>query len=214
VLRDRAEGSTNSASTSTVREQLLTAAGTVFAERGFFRTRITDITDSAGVAAGSFYTHFASKEDILAAVVVRQGRSGQLLPSPPVPAIRTRKQARAWLHDLLAGHVDRYARAVALSRMIRQAALGLRAVGVQVAEQRDGSVASLAEIFQDWQRRGLIDVGLDADFVALALVSTIEECLHRWYGLDEQPPAADEVIARLEWTGVRLLGLQEGRRER
>ena len=46
------------------RQRLLTAARDVFEERGFPDTRITHITDAAGVAYGSFYTHFASKEAI------------------------------------------------------------------------------------------------------------------------------------------------------
>ena len=51
------------------REALLEAALQEFGARGFHATGITDITRRAGVALGSFYTWFDSKEAIFRAVV-------------------------------------------------------------------------------------------------------------------------------------------------
>lgn len=50
------------------REQLLEAAEKVFAERGLAAS-VADIAAHAGVAKGTFFRHFATKDDLIAAIV-------------------------------------------------------------------------------------------------------------------------------------------------
>lgn len=50
------------------KKQILTAAVEVFAERGFHRTRVSDIAKRAGVAYGLIYHYFESKDAVLNAV--------------------------------------------------------------------------------------------------------------------------------------------------
>lgn len=47
------------------RQQILSAAATVFAEKGFDRATISDIARAAGVAEGSIYNYFRDKHDLL-----------------------------------------------------------------------------------------------------------------------------------------------------
>jgi AcrR family transcriptional regulator len=54
---------------SRTRAALVAAARRVFERDGYLNARIVDITAEAGVATGSFYTHFDGKSDAFAAVI-------------------------------------------------------------------------------------------------------------------------------------------------
>ncbi|WP_407335660.1 TetR/AcrR family transcriptional regulator [Dietzia kunjamensis] len=50
---------------TTRREELLSIAAALFAERGLRATTVRDIADAAGILSGSLYHHFSSKEAIV-----------------------------------------------------------------------------------------------------------------------------------------------------
>ncbi len=56
------------------REKLLQAAEIEFGERGFHEAAISGITQRAGVALGTFYVYFDSKEEIFRALVYYMGQ--------------------------------------------------------------------------------------------------------------------------------------------
>ena len=74
------------------RRKLLDAARAEFGEKGFYDAAISGITQRAGVALGSFYTYFHSKEEIYRALVSHMG-----------------ELTRHWLADHTAGIDDRLA---------------------------------------------------------------------------------------------------------
>jgi AcrR family transcriptional regulator len=53
------------------REEILDAARRVFAERGFKGTTVADIAEVAGIALGTVYLYFPSKDDVFAALSKR-----------------------------------------------------------------------------------------------------------------------------------------------
>lgn len=49
-------------------QQIIEAAVRVFARKGYFNSRVSDIAREAGIAAGTIYLYFATKDDILITV--------------------------------------------------------------------------------------------------------------------------------------------------
>jgi AcrR family transcriptional regulator len=61
------------------REQIIHAARTCFARKGFHRTTLQDICQEADLSAGAVYRYFASKEEIILASCVRHREHVQSL---------------------------------------------------------------------------------------------------------------------------------------
>ncbi|MGL4357277.1 TetR/AcrR family transcriptional regulator [Cetobacterium sp.] len=53
------------------KEQILEAAKDVLLKKGIFKTRVEDITNDLGIAKGSFYTYFKSKDMLLEEIIER-----------------------------------------------------------------------------------------------------------------------------------------------
>jgi TetR/AcrR family fatty acid metabolism transcriptional regulator len=56
------------------REAILKAATQVFARNGFFQSQVADVARAAGVAAGTVYLYFRSKDDLLVSLFERTMR--------------------------------------------------------------------------------------------------------------------------------------------
>jgi len=52
-------------------DAILRAAIDVFAERGYFNAQVADVARAAGVAAGTVYLYFKSKDDLLVSIFER-----------------------------------------------------------------------------------------------------------------------------------------------
>jgi AcrR family transcriptional regulator len=162
---------------------LKAAARVVFARQGYLNTKITDITSQAGRAAGSFYNHFQSKEEILAALAVDLGADAdEIAGSPPDPPLDTDAES---IYDSTRTHVTVFWHTYAASRdifaAIEQASLANSAFAEQMRAFR-------AEQFQPWVSwlTGLAARGarLPADpaVTAAMIAATAETMIKSWHG--------------------------------
>ena len=56
------------------RDAILRAATKVFAQNGFFQSQVADVAKAAGIAAGTVYLYFRSKDDLLVSIFERSMR--------------------------------------------------------------------------------------------------------------------------------------------
>lgn len=172
---------------ASTRDLIVSASRDVFIDRGYFDTRITDITSAAGVAAGSFYTYFDSKE--LAFEAMLDNLDAAIHPAPWSPA----DDVPTWIRANTRHYLGEFAQHAQFWRRVEQAALGNRDVSRMLAARRDRYVAQVSETIGAWTADGLANPGIPADAVALALAATTEQFAFQWFVLEE--PAVGEPSA-------------------
>ncbi len=178
------------------REALLVAARSVFEEQGFGATRMGDIAAAAGVAHGTVYTYFDTKESVLAAVV--QQVIDDLLASlhassAPDPLERIRDANDRYL-AAYAGHAR-------LLRVVEEASFADEQFGAVLAQLRNTHVQRVAAAIAKLQREGAASADLDPTTSAAALCAMVEGYARYWPN-----PDANHTLTTL-W--ARALGLSE-----
>ncbi|MBX7192973.1 MAG: TetR/AcrR family transcriptional regulator [Sandaracinaceae bacterium] len=156
------------------RRELLDVALKVFAQRGYHQARIADIIDAAGVARGTFYLYFESKnaifhallDDLLARVrtsVVGVSMAGN---APPVNV-----QIRQSVERVLAAFVA----SPDLTRVVLREAVGLDAeVDKKLFDFYARLHRWLADALANGARLGLLRVS-NGDLAAWAVLGTIKQ---------------------------------------
>jgi AcrR family transcriptional regulator len=94
-------------------ELILNAALDLFVERGFYGTSVPSVADKAGVAAGTIYHYFASKEALVNAVYKRwkAAISAEVLRDFPFDAPPREQFRRVWerMADFAVSHPKEFA---------------------------------------------------------------------------------------------------------
>jgi AcrR family transcriptional regulator len=209
-LMVRAMGETAASPTSlTLRGQrtraaLVQAARTVFEQRGYHDTRVVDITKVAGVAYGTFYTYFDSKELIFAEVVdglyrdFRAEASADPEATPSDLAARIERTNRGYLRAY-----RKNARMMAVLDQVDTFNPVLRDLRLNLRRHWEDRSAHM---IQRWQDEGLVDTAIDASYAATALGSMVSRSAFVWLVLGE-PYDEDRAVEQVTLLYCRALGL-------
>ncbi len=174
------------------REGLLAAAHRVIAEGGPHAASVARVAERAGVATGSVYRHFASRDDLVAAVLTNAA-AGEL-----VQLRLAAGPAEDPAADRIAALAAAFAARAAVSRRLLRA-LWLEPLPPAVMAVRTAARADLRRLVA-----GVLGDGPEAPVLAAALVGAlVEACL-----ADPRPPTAPEEAARILARAARRLAAQ------
>ncbi|MGC4175889.1 TetR/AcrR family transcriptional regulator [Demequina sp.] len=87
------------------RDRIIRVAAGLFADRGFAGTSIRDISDALGVTKAALYYHFASKDDILRAIVDQPITSVRSVMDKQ-PPLASESDRRAFVRDIIASMAE------------------------------------------------------------------------------------------------------------
>jgi len=154
------------------RRQILEAALTCFARRGFHKTTMQDVVEQSGLSAGSIYCHFAGKQDIIIAVVEERHRRERALLQRAFE-----KQSFADAVDQLAADFIATLRAPEerawrrLTVQLWAESLHDRRLAVAVRDGVEHPKAILARMVQRAKAQGELPRAIDADAMARLLIA-------------------------------------------
>lgn len=163
------------------REDVVRAAGRLFAERGYHGTSMRDLGRELGLHGSSLYSHISSKEDLLVDVVMR---GAGLFETAAAGAIRTGGGPRERLEALVAAHID-----VVLDHL-DEARTFLNEAGAledghraRVVEARDRYEKVFRSTLAEGSADGSFRPGLDVSLSAIYILSILNS-VDRWYRAD------------------------------
>ncbi len=161
------------------RDGILHAARCVFAQRGFSETNVDEIAAKAGIAKGTVYLYFASKEQIYIAALLEESRrldaiTRERMDAAPCWQSKIRAYAEVRL-EYLQSHPEfvRIYLAEVRSAMLRGTPMGSEFF--QVARESEGQ---LAQVFAAAAARGEIRQ-IDPELAALTVVDLTRSLLER-----------------------------------
>src|SRR5438094_7751005 len=160
------------------RDALLRAAIDVFADRGYFNAQVADVARAAGVAAGTVYLYFKSKDDLLVSIFERSMREDLALGRAAVaglddPAERLRRLARGHLARLGA---DRNL-AIVFQVELRQSTKFMERFSSTLLRDYLGLIR---EAIEDGQRDGVFRSDIKPTVAAKILFGALDEMATNW----------------------------------
>ena len=177
------------------RDQILRAAIDVFAERGYFNAQVADVARAAGVAAGTVYLYFKSKDDLLVSIFERSMRDGLASGRAAVADLR---DPRERLLRLARGHLARLGQdrnlAIVFQVELRQSTKFMERFSSTLLRDYLGLIR---EAIADGQRDGVFRADLKPTAAAKMLFGALDEMATNWilsrrrYSLDAD---ADAVV--------------------
>lgn len=186
----------------TSREDVVRAAGRLFAERGYHGTSMRDLGRELGLLGSSLYSHVGSKEELLVEVVER---GAELFQSSADAAVALGGSPDERLRALIAGHV-----AVVLDHReeVQTFLNEARALDPerreQVVDARNRYEAAFRHVLGEGMRSGVFRSTLDPALAAIFVLSILN-AIDRWYSpagrLDRERLVA-EIWAFVE-SGIR-----------
>jgi TetR/AcrR family transcriptional regulator, fatty acid metabolism regulator protein len=102
------------------RTRILAAAERIFARHGFFSARVSEIAKEAGVADGTIYLYFKSKDDLLISLFERRMKQVNDVLRAAIDGRTPREQLRALIHAYLRMASDEPAAVEVLTIELRQ----------------------------------------------------------------------------------------------
>src|SRR3984893_12280962 len=169
--------------------RLLTAAEELFGQRSYGKTTVADICARAGMATGSFYAYYASKEEIFAAVV--RGLNTDLRSAMKAALARADGSQRARERECFRVYFEMMSKRPWMDRIVRESEFVAPALFREYYEHLARGYARGVRVAQ---LDGEVDVRYDPEVVAYAYTGIGNFVGMRWADWTAGGQVPDDVL--------------------
>ena len=188
------------------KEEILDAAEKLFGNKGFDHTSTNDILEAVGIARGTLYYHFKSKEEILDGVIERisnrlMSDAGKVIRDTELPVLeRLTKAILALNVESEIGH-----------EVMEQVHRPQNALMHQKMQQQllDGITPLFTELVKEGVRQGICHTDYPGEVVEMTLIyanTAFDELNMEGLSQEKREQKIDGFIYNIE----RLMGMEEG----
>ncbi len=186
------------------RERILSAAERIFARHGFFAAKVSDVAKEAGVADGTIYLYFKSKDDLLISLFERRMLELTEALQEAIAGKPPREQLRAFIRTYLQKCSDEAAATEVLTIELRQSSKFMK-------EYENPAFADflrmLGGIITAAQASGDLTAAIPAHIAARMIFGVLDELALAWV-LAKQPfgggaagarPKKFDIVRAADW---------------
>ena len=185
------------------RERILTAAERIFARRGFFAAKVSDVAKEAGVADGTIYLYFKSKDDLLISLFEQRMTQVNEALRKAIAGVPAKEQLRAFIRAYLQLVHDEPTAAEVLTIELRQSSKFMKEYeNPQFAD----FLRLLGGIIAAAQEKGELESSIPAHVAARMIFGVLDELALAWV-LAKQPfggaagtrPKKFDIVRAADW---------------
>jgi TetR/AcrR family transcriptional regulator, fatty acid metabolism regulator protein len=190
------------------RERILSAAERIFARHGFFAAKVSDVAKEAGVADGTIYLYFKSKDDLLISLFERRMQQVNDTLRTAIAAVKSpRDQLRAFISAYLQLVHDEPSAAEVLTIELRQSSKFMKEYeNPQFAD----FLRMLGGVIAAAQDKGELDRAIPSHVAARMIFGILDELALAWV-LAKQPfagtaggarPKKFDIVRAADWVNT------------
>jgi TetR/AcrR family fatty acid metabolism transcriptional regulator len=176
-------------------KKIIRAATKVFARKGFFNARISDIAKEAKVADGTIYLYFNNKFDILLCVFDQE--VGKLIEHISL-LLEKETNARAKLKIFITNHLEEMKKNRYLAEVIH---IELRQTAKIIREYRKNTfneyLQIIAAIIEQGQNDGTFRTNIQPDIARQVIFGALDEVSICWHTDHSCPYTPEEMSAQM-----------------
>ncbi len=191
--------------TSDKYRKIIAAAVEVFAEKGFFKARISDIAGRAGVADGTIYLYFNNKYDILISLFEKE--IGKIIIKVK-KRLDQEKDPRRMLEIFVAQHLEMVQKQKSLAEVLQ---MELRQSNKFMREYRNTKfieyINIISTIIHKGQKMKIFRPEIKPGIAKRMIFGAIDECARLWVLNPNSTYDIDETAAQVSY--IFLAGMNQ-----